>query len=143
MPLSFEEVNILGNIINDTWGSGSTNRDETSARYTNQGPGNQSSVTTKAMLQGNKLIITSLAIINLGPIGSQHQEITKIEHELNQYLSKYVSDMKKEFKKKENGGRLLKCKAIKNSETTDVEMINHYATTRRAYVRRSAAYEVD
>ena len=46
------------------------------------------------------------------------------------------------FKKKENAGRALKCKQVKDSERTDVEMINHYAATRRAYVRRSITFEV-
>ena len=151
MALSFEEVNILGNIINDSWGNGSTNnydyqmggKDYSNwTGMTNAGAGNESSVATKANLNNDKLTITSLAIINLGPIGTQHQEIAKIENELNQYLNKYVSNLKKEFKKKENAGRVLKCKQIKNSETTDVEMINHYAATRRAYVKRSISYEV-
>jgi len=142
MGLNFEEVNILGNLINDTWGQGSTNYDEGGNRYTDYGPGNQSSVVTKSALSGESLIITSLEIINLGSIGSQHQEIAKAENELNQYIKKYISNLKKAFKKKENAGRTLKCTQIKNSERTDVEMINHYAATRRAYIRRSITFEV-
>tara|TARA_A100001011_G_C14264529_1_gene824046 strand:- start:541 stop:972 length:432 start_codon:yes stop_codon:yes gene_type:complete len=142
MSLNFEEVNVLGNIINDTYGKASTNQGELGRGYSPGGTGVPSSVATKASLHGDKLTITSLAIINLGPISSQHHEISKIENELNQHINKYVSNTKKEFKKKENAGRALKCKQIKDSERTDVEMINHYAATRRAYVRRCISYEV-
>jgi len=136
MALNFEEVNILGDIINDSWGSSSTGEAEW------QVGGAQNTFVAKSSLQGDKLIITGLTIINLGPIGTQHQEIAKVENELNQYINKYVSNIKKEFKKKEKAGRSLKCKLIKDSERTDFEMINHYAATRRAYVRRSISYEV-
>ena len=70
------------------------------------------------------------------------QEITKVENELNQHIKAYVSDLKKRFKKKENAGRALKSKQVKDSEKTGVEMINHYAATRRAYVRRTIAFEI-
>ena len=142
MALSFEEVNILGNITNDTFGAGSTNYGEGGSRYTMAGAGNNSSVVTKSSLHGDVLTVTSLAIINLSHIHTQHQEIAKCENELNQHVTKCISNIKKEFKKKENAGRALKCKQIKDSERNSVEMINHYAETRRAIVRRSIDFEV-
>ncbi len=142
MPLSFEEVNILGNITNDTYGMGSTNSGDGGSRFTAAGPGNHSTVATKSSLQGDILTVTSLAVINLSHIHTQHQEIAKCENELNQHVKKYISNLKKEFKKKENAGRALKCKQIKESERNSVEMINHYAETRRAIVRRSIDFEV-
>jgi hypothetical protein len=143
MALSFEEMNILGNIINDTYGKSST----TGGRQKVPGLGGYShgsanSVATKVSLDGNIMRITSLAIINLGHIGMQHQEIAKCENELNQYIKKYLSEVKKQFKNKDHAGRALKAKLIKGSENTNVEMINHYATTRRAYVRRTIAFEI-
>lgn len=142
MSLNFEEVNILGNIINDTYGKGSTNYGDGGSRYTAVGPGNHSSVVNKASLQGEILTITSLSVINLAHIHTQHQEIAKCENELNQHIKKYISDIKKEFKKKENAGRALKCKQISNSERNSVEMLNHYQENRRAIVRRSIDFEV-
>lgn len=145
MALSFEEVNILGNITNDTYGKSSTGSNygkSSLGGYSMGGSGVDSSIANKATLQGNHLYITSLAVINLGSIGSQHQEIAKAENELNQYIKKYMAAIKKEFKKKENAGRTLKSKLVKNSERTDVEMINHYAATRRAYVRRTFCFEI-
>ena len=145
MALNFEEVNILGNIINDTYGKGSTNYDEGGSRYTVHGPGNQSSVVTKSTLHGEILTVTSLSIVNLTSPSTQHQQISNCENELNQYIKKYISNVKKEFKKKEKdggAGRALKCKQIKNSERNSVEMINHYNANRPAIVRRSIDFEV-
>ena len=142
MALNFDEVNVLGNIINDTYGKGSTNYGEAGSRYTIAGPGSHSSVVTKATLQGEILTVTSLSIINLAHIHTQHQEIAKCENELNQHVKKFISETKKEFKKKEHAGRALKCKQIKDSERNSVEMLNHYAENRRAIVRRSIDFEV-
>ena len=145
MGLSFEEINILGNLVNDTYGKPSTQTgycDPKLGGYSMGGVGTANSVATKSIFDGNIIHVTSLAIINLGSIGMQHQEITKCENELNQHVKAYVSDLKKRFKKKENAGRALKVKQVKDSEKTDVEMINHYASTRRAYVRRTICFEI-
>jgi hypothetical protein len=143
MALSFKETNILGDITNDTYGKSSTGSSYGEPRLGGYSASSTSSVATKASLEGNVMHITSLAIINLGPIGMQHQEISKCENELNQYIKKYLSEVKKEFKKKENAGRALKTKIVKDSEKTNVEMINHYASNRRAYVRRTICFEIN
>ena len=142
MALSFEEINILGNITNDTYGKGSTNQGEGGQRFTAGGVGVHSSVATKASLHGEMLTITSLAVINLANLSTQHQQIANCENELNQHIKKYIGNIKKEFKKKENAGRALKCKQVKDSERNSVEMLNHYAENRRAIVRRSIDFEV-
>ena len=145
MALNFEEINILGNITNDTFGGGSTNYGEGGSRYTMSGPGTNSSVVTKSSLHGEILSVTSLAVINLTSPSTQHHEIVKVENELNQHIKKYISNIKKEFKRKEKdggAGRALKCVQIKNSERNSVEMVNHYAENRRAIVRRSIDFEV-
>ena len=148
MALNFEEINILGNIINDTYGKGSTNYGEsisTLGGYTRGGAGQPSSVVTKATLSGNILTITSLSVINLTSPSTQHQQIVNCENELNQHVKKYIGNVKKEFKKQvKNGGagRALKCKQIKNSERNSVEMINHYNENRPAIIGRSIDFEV-
>ena len=142
MGLNFEEINILGNLINDTYGVASTTSDYGESRLGGYSTKADSSVATKASIEGNIMHVTSLSVVNLGPIGIQHQEISKCENELNQYIKNYVSNLKKEFKKKENAGRALKAKHVKDSEKTGVEMINHYASTRRAYVRRTICFEI-
>ena len=145
MALNFEEVNILGNIIKDTYGKGSTNYGEGEKRYTAFGPGNHTSTVTKSVLHGEVLTVTSLAVVNLTSPSTQHQEIVKCENELNQHIKKYISNIKKEFKRKEKdggAGRALKCKQVKEAERNSVEMINHYNANRPAIVRRSIDFEV-
>ena len=142
MALSFEEMNILGNITNDTYGKYSTQGEYGESKLGGYSGGMANSVATKVAFDGNVMHITSLAIINLGPIGMQHQEIAKCENELNQHIKKHLSEIKKQFKKKENAGRALKAKQVKDSEKTGVEMINHYAANRRAYIRRTICFEI-
>ena len=142
MALSFEEMNILGNITNDTYGKASTSSEYGDNKLGGYSSGSANSVATKASFDGNVMHVTSLAIVNLGPIGMQHQEITKCENELNQHIKGYVAEVKKVFKKKEHAGRALKTKIVKDSEKTSVEMINHYAANRRAYVRRTICFEI-
>ena len=138
MSLSFEEVNILGNLMNDTYGKSST----TSPYPSRLGKYDESTVSTKGSLQGDKLCVTSLCIKNLGPHGQQHQVIHDTEGELDQRINKYMSELKKDFKKKEHAGRALKTKEDKSKRSTDVQMINHYAETRQAYIFRRAFFEV-
>ena len=151
MALSFEEVNILGNVINDTFGKPSTQTGYNSADkggnlayggYASGGLGTANTVVTKSSLHGEILTVTSLAVVNLANLHTQHQEIAKCENELNQHIKKYISSVKSSFKKKENAGRALKCKQIKDSERNSVEMLNHYQENRRAIVRRSIDFEV-
>lgn len=151
MALNFEEVNVLGNIINDTFGRPSTQTGYSSADkggnlayggYAGGGTGTANTVVTKSSLHGDILTVTSLAVVNLSHIHTQHQEIAKTENELNQHIKAYISEVKKSFKKKEHAGRALKCKQIKDSERNSVELINPYAETRRSIVRRSIDFEV-
>ena len=151
MALNFEEVNILGNIINDTWGKPSTQTGYSSAErggnpayggYAGGGTGTANTVATKSTLQGEMLVVTSLAVINLANLHTQHQEIAKVENELNQHIKAYIAEVKKTFKKKEHAGRELKCTQVKDSERNSVEMLNHYQENRRAIVRRSITFKV-
>ena len=151
MALNFDEVNVLGNIINDTFGRPSTQTGYSSVEYggnpayggfSRGGTGTANTVVTKSQLHGEILTVTSLAVINLSHIHTQHQEIAKCENELNQHIKKYIAETKKQFKKKENAGRALKCKQIKESERNSVEIISPYAENRRAIVRRSIDFEV-
>ena len=151
MALSYEEVNVLGNLINDTYGKTSTSTGYNSVEqggnpryggYSAGGPGTVNSVATKASLQGERLCVTSLCIVNLGPHGYQHQVIQQTEGELNSHINAFMKEVKKNFKKKEHAGRALKAKEDKNKRTTDVQMINHYAETRQAYIYRRAYFEI-
>ena len=145
MALSFEEVNVLGNLINDTYGQGSTNygdSDSTLGGYSKYGPGSASSVVTKASMQGDVLCVTAIAVVNLGPISHQHKIIQDNEAELNQHINAFMRELKKNFKKKENAGRALKAKEQKDKINTEVQDINFYSERRQAYIYRRAYFEI-
>jgi len=155
MSLTFEEVNCLGNIINDTFGKGSTGYDEDQFESTlggfskfniggHQKKGSHDSIVVKCSLEGNTLAVTAVGIYNLGPHSHQHQVINSAENELNQHIDKKMSFIKKEFKKKEFAGRALKTKEIKdkNGRPLEVQDLNHYAETRPSYIYRRAYFEV-
>jgi hypothetical protein len=127
MGLNFNEVNVLGQIINDSWGGASTAAD------------NNTSV-VKISLQGEIMIVTALCIVNLLDPGQQHKQIASVENDHDQLIKKRIAEIKKEFKSA--AGRALKCKQVKNSEDTNVEIINHYAATRSSYVRRTIKFEI-
>jgi len=151
MALSFDEVNILGQILNNTFGKPSTQTGYSSADsggdpryggYTSMDIGTASTVVTKGHVSGDSLCITSLAVINLGMHGDQHKNLNNAINELDQHIDKFTKVVKSNFKKKEHAGRALKCKEIKDSRTTDVQDINFYAETRKAYVIRKAYFEI-
>ena len=138
MSLSFEEVNVLGNIINDTYGRSST----TSPWPSKHGDYSASTTSTKVSLEGETLSLTSVGVVNLGPIHHQHQVIQTTEKELNQHINAKMKMIKSEFKKKENAGRALKVKEKKDKRTTDVQDINFYSERRQAYIYRRAYFEI-
>ena len=153
MSLSFEEVNVLGNIINDTFGKSSTGRDYDNENYeyggfskygigNGQDSGSKDSIVVKCVLEGEVLKVTAVGIYNLGPHSHQHQVISSAENELNQHINKKMSAIKKEFKKKENAGRDLKAKELDKSRPLDIQDLNHYAETRPSYIYRHAFFEV-
>ena len=148
MSLTFEEVNYLGNIINDTFGKSSTGYDEDQfetryGSYSQYRQGSHDSVVIKSSLEGNCLCVTAMGIYNLGPHSHQHQVISTAENELNQHINKKMSFIKKEFKKKEFAGRALKTKELKDKgRPLDIQDLNHYAETRPSYIYRRAYFEV-
>mgnify|MGYP003146116000 CR=1 FL=1 len=143
MSLSNEEFNLLADLTNDTFGYGSTEDqygDDSLGGYYPIKQNTSSTTVTKFEFQGDTLIVKCLAVVNLGMIGQQHQQIASAENELNQRIKNAVSELKKKFKKQ--SGKALKIKIVKGSENTSISDINPYAETRRSYVQRSIAYKL-
>jgi hypothetical protein len=153
MSLSFEEVNIIGNIINDTFGKSSTGYDEDQLDPSLGGfskfeigghrQGSHDTIVVKCSLEGETLCVTAVGIYNLGPHAHQHQVIQTADNELSQFVKKRLTFIKKEFKKKENAGRALKTKELKDKgRELDIQDLNHYAETRPSYIYKRAYFEV-
>lgn len=153
MSLTKEELDILGNLLNDTFGKASTNDDDgydgTLGGYAKRSVPGQSVTTnsTKGTFsyssEGIVLNVTSICVVNLGPPWQQHHVMTKTENELNQFINKFMSSLKKEFKKKDNAGRALKVKERTTLRKTDVQAINIHSDLRTSYVYRRAYFEIN
>lgn len=122
---TFDELNILGNIINHTFGKSSI-RDK--------------GVHIATSLEGNLLSLKYSTVCHFN--SSDGLQTQKKEHERlsNEGINKLISDFKKEFRDLAN--RALKVKEISNKD--DVELISATAYSERkiAYYRRKIVFEI-
>ena len=123
--LTFEESNILGNIINDTFGK-STTRD---AGYG-----------IKTTLGGNILSLRYTTIVHFNSSEGLLTQKKEYERQSNEMLNKKLAEIKSEFR--ELSGRAIKIKEV--SKTDDVELVSASAYSERkiAYYRREFKFEI-
>lgn len=121
--LSFDEINILGNILNHTFGKSSTN----DAGY---------SVTNS--IEGNTLILKYNTIVYFNDTDGLATQKKEEERKSSQMLDDCIRDCKKEYR--EQAGRALKVKKL--SEKDDVEMISTQSSRKIAYYRRYIVFEI-
>ncbi|OUU15156.1 MAG: hypothetical protein CBB97_24175 [Candidatus Endolissoclinum sp. TMED37] len=123
--LTFEEINILGNIINYSFGAAST-RD---AGY---------GITTS--LGGNLLTLKYATVVHFNSSDGLATQKKEHERQSNEMLNKKLADVKADFR--EQSGRALKIKEVSNKD--DVELISATAYSERkiAYYRRAIVFEI-
>ena len=123
--LTFEETNILGNILNYSFGQAST-RDA--------GYGIQTS------LAGNLLTLKYATVVHFNSSDGLATQKKEHERQSNEMLEKKMRDVKADFR--EQAGRALKMKELSNND--DVELISATAYSERkiAYYRRAIVFEI-
>ena len=124
MGLDMKDYNILGSIINSTFGGSS------------QSTKNQT-YNVKITLSGDTATFTGISVINLVDQYRMEEEVKKCQNELDQVINHKLSEVKKEFKEKAK--KALKIKKIKDSEDTSTELMGYYSSfspIRTACVRR-------
>jgi len=123
--LSFEETNILGNVLNYTFGKSST-RD---AGY---------GIATS--LSGNLLTLKYSTVVHFNSSDGLLTQKKEQERQSNEMLDKKLRDVKDDFR--EQAGRALKLKEVSNND--DVELISATAYSERkiAYYRRAITFEI-
>ena len=123
--LTFEETNVLGNILNYAFGKASTR---------NAGYG----ITTS--LAANLLTLKYATVVHFN--GSDGLATQKKEHERQstEMLQEKIKEIKADFR--EQAGRALKVKEIDSKD--DVELISASAQSERkiAYYRRAIVFEI-
>lgn len=121
--LTADEINILGNIINTTFGKSSVNE----TGY---------SVTTT--LHGDKMTLKYMTVFNTNDSDGIRLQKKANEKRSNEMLNKSLKNIKKEFKEK--AGRSVNFKELENSDS--LEAISMQAHRKRFYYRREIIFEV-
>jgi len=123
--LTFEETNILGNIINNTFGKASTNA---------AGYGIQTS------LGGNILTLKYATIVHFNSSDGLKTQKNEHERRSNEMLNNKLAEIKLEFK--ELADRSLKIKEISNSDDVELVSASAYSERKIAYYRREIEFEI-
>lgn len=121
--MDLEEYRILGNILNSTWGVGSTNNSR------------GATMSIKATMLGeDKMLLSYMCIISFGEPHERRREMERISVDSGEILNACIKKIKEDFK--DQGGRTLKFENISDDE--DYEVINpgQYSGRRDALYRR-------
>ena len=123
--MNFEEYNILGNIIDDTFAS----RDKAGTFK----------VVAKIVSE-DKMTITCLSVVNL--LNRQHmqQETKKAYSELDKACNEFLKETKKQFK--EVAGRTLKTKKVGRDESVELMNMSAYSPKGTALCRCVYNFEI-
>tara|TARA_B100000674_G_C37376898_1_gene705664 strand:- start:41 stop:436 length:396 start_codon:yes stop_codon:yes gene_type:complete len=123
--LTFEELNILGNILNYTFGKAST-RDS--------GFG----ITTS--LAGNLLTLKYQTIVHFNSSDGLTTQKKEHERQSNEMLQAKIKEAKADFR--EQAGRALKVKELESSDDVELVSATAYSERKIAYYRRAIVFEI-
>jgi L-lactate utilization protein LutB len=124
--LSMQEIRILGQICDTTFGKYST--------------GVSPTVSVTTSLQGDKLVLKYLTVVHLASSQNIRQQVQGVEEESVKYLKEYLKNTKSEFKKM--SGRALKAKEIDSSDSVEMITASVFSPRKTAYYRRYVTLEV-
>jgi len=127
--MNFEEYNILGNIIDSTWGVGSTNNPK------------GASMSVKANLLGeDQLVLSFISIISFGEPHERKREFDKMSSDSSSILEACVKKIKDSFK--EESGRTLKTENLSDNEDWELISLGQFSGRRDAYYRRKIVVQL-
>lgn len=127
--MNSEEYNILGNLINTTWGVGSTNHSR------------GSTMSIKGHLLGEEqLVLSFTSIISFGEPHERRRELDRISQDSASILEACIQKIKKGFK--EQTGRTLKTENLNDEEGTTPLSMGQYSGRRDAYYNRKVVLKL-
>lgn len=107
MPLTFEEINALGNVLDSTWGKSSTTKD--------------SMHSVKASLVSEDLLrVTYTTVVTFNSALASHVALQRFDEDAKKVVRSYLSDVRSEYKK--ISGKSIKL--VVESSTCDIEHLN-------------------
>lgn len=124
--LSMQEINVLGQILNTTWGSSST---VASPRFS-----------IKHTMQGDVIVLTYTTITNIVMGINPHDQVREQERESVQILKDYVKNVEKAFN--QAAGKSLKMKEIGSDDSIEMISMSPHNPKRTAYYRRKTSYKI-
>ena len=124
--MTFEKVNILGQILDTTFGKSSTSKSPT--------------FSIKTKMAGDTITVVYTTIVNLVTDRVMRDQVKEEERVSEKLIGDFIDEVKKEFKTR--AGATLKLK--KGDSTDEIELISmsSYSPKRTAYYRRRAVYTV-
>jgi hypothetical protein len=121
------EVNILGQILNDTWGEWSTKISPT--------------MSVKAALSGDILECKYITIATLPSGYHDKASIEMNEQQSTQVTNSFMKSLRARFKKE--AGRPIKVKQLGTNDSLEMITQSTYSSKRNAYYRRTTTYRVE
>lgn len=124
--LDMQEVNVLGQILNDTYGASSTTVSPThSIKYT---------------MQGDVITFAYTTITNIVMGFDPHEQVKEQARESVTRIKEKVKMTEKAFK--EAAGRDLKLKEISSDDSVEMISMSPHNPKRTAYYRRKTSYKI-
>lgn len=124
--LSMQEINVLGQIINTTWGSTSTASSPTCS--------------IKSTMQGDIIIFTYTTITNIVMGINPRDQVREQERESVEKLKTFIKEVEKSFKTAT--GKSLKLKEIGSDDSVEMISMSPHNPKRTAYYRRKTVCKI-
>ena len=121
-----QTIQILGQILDTTWGKSSTISSPTMA--------------IKGTLAGDTLTVSYTTIVHLASERNLRDQVRKFEEESVQLTNDFCKKCKKEFK--DTSSSALKLKQLTTNDSVELVTASPYTPRRTAYYRRFTTYEV-
>ncbi len=125
--MTFEQINILGQILDTTFGKTSTAKSAT--------------FSIKTKMAGDQIHVIYTTITNIVAEKPPRDQVREQERISEKLIDDFITQVKKDFK--EHSGKTLKLK--KGESTDEIEMISmsSFNPKKTAYYRRRAVYTVN
>jgi hypothetical protein len=122
MHLSTKEVNALGQITQRGWGVPSTPN------------------SIICSLHGDRITMKYMTVVHFAAEQVLRNQVDRINEESIQLLTKYVADLKKQFR--EATGSSIKLKEIANNDSLEMIAATNLSPRRIAYYRRQVTLQI-
>ena len=131
--LSFDKINRLGQVLNSTFGEGSTE----------SGPKAYDTFNGRAcsgkIIEGDQLKVSYITIVNM-PVNPDPNFERRLSEESMKIISDFVDKTKKQYK--EYADETLRLKEENSVDSIELIALNQYSPVKRAYYRRNTVYSI-